>query len=320
MATIKDVANKANVSVATVSRVINNNGYVNEETKRNVQRVIDEMHYVPNQLARSLFLKKSKIIGVLVTKFSNDFVSELVDSIEKVASDNGYNIMICSSQDIPEREDRIIKVFEEYNVDGILLMTNTNKFQNYTSLNIPIVTIDHIIEGIPFVSSNNFEGGMLAAKKLLERNPKKMIHFRGPSILFTVKDRTAGFNKIIEEKHIEVIEKDFPFEKANDQEFYEVLKNNLDVDAIFCDSDVLALKTLQAASKLNLSSPNDFWIIGFDGSEMSKLSSPSLTTVNQSISEIGKTSVLKLLKLINKEKVNMVDYIPVNLIERESTE
>ena len=200
MPTIKDVAKKSNVSVATVSRVINNTGYVNVETRKYVEDVIKELNYVPNELARSLFRKKSKIMGLIVPHISTYFFAELIESLEDAITKKGYKLMIFNSKDDIELEKRYISVFSQYNIDGLILVANTKCIKTYLDLKIPTLTIDHIIDkSIPSITSDNVMGGELAARKLVAVGAKKIIHFRGPSVLITVVDRSRGFYQVMDE-------------------------------------------------------------------------------------------------------------------------
>ncbi|MDD4000488.1 MAG: LacI family DNA-binding transcriptional regulator, partial [Bacilli bacterium] len=214
MATIKDVAKMAHVSVATVSRVINQKGYVNEDTKRLVMEAIEELNYVPNELARSLFQKKSHIIALVLPHLTSYYFSDLLEVIEDEVIKNNYRLMICNSKDDPEKESKYLKIFEQYNVDGIILLANTNRIEDYKKLNIPIIEIDHnLSDDIPSIASNNFLGGKLAAETLLKGGCKNILHFRGPSDLVTVQERTRGFNSVIEGENTKVFSYDLAFLK-----------------------------------------------------------------------------------------------------------
>ncbi|MDX9691769.1 MAG: LacI family DNA-binding transcriptional regulator, partial [Acholeplasmataceae bacterium] len=193
-ATIRDVARKANVSVSTVSRVINQKGYVHEETKVLVSKIIEELGFIPNQLARSLTNRSSKIIGVIVPHIGPSFYGELLEGIESQAAAYGYKIMFCHTQDDPDRELEYMKFFEQYNIEGLIIASNFSNRDKLAELNIPVVTVDHILdENIPSITSDNVKGGELAAKKLIESGVKQIIVFRGPSFLLTTMERTIGF-------------------------------------------------------------------------------------------------------------------------------
>ena len=153
-ATIRDVAKRANVSVATVSRVINNKGYVYEETRKSVLKSIDELGFEPNQLARSLTNHRSKMIGVIVPHVGTTFYGQLIEGIEHAALGYGYKTMLCNTQDDSQREIDYLKVFEQYNMEGIIVASNFKNKDKLSSLNIPIVSVDHLIsDEIPSISS-----------------------------------------------------------------------------------------------------------------------------------------------------------------------
>lgn len=321
MATIKDVAKKAHVSVATVSRVINQKGYVNLETKKLVLEAIKELNYVPNELARSLFQKKSSIIAVMVPHLTAYYFADLLEYIEDYTVKLDYRLMVCNSHDDPEKESKYLKIFDQYNIDGIILISNTHRIDDYKKLNIPIVEIDHkLAEDIPSIQSNNFLGGKLAAEKLIQGGCKKIIHFRGPSDLVTVRERTEGFKSVLEGNHIYNFSYDLDFRAPNPFDIENVITSNLDCDGIFCDSDFIAILAIQALKNAGKKIPEDVQVIGFDNIEISDILTPRLTTIAQSRKQIGEHAVSTLMKLINKEELEVFHRnIDVELIERETT-
>lgn len=321
MPTIKDVAKKANVSVATVSRVINNTGYVNHETRKIVEDAISELGYVPNELARSLFKKKSNIIGLIVPHISTYFFAELIESIEDAVTKKGYKLMIFNSKDDIELEKKYINVFNQYNIDGLILVANTQSAKSYLNLNIPLLTIDHIIDpNIPSITSDNVQGGELAAYHLLKTGVKKVIHFRGPSDLITVIDRARGFYQVMDEYNVDVFSFDLDFKTPDLDDIEMFIKKHPDVDGIFCSSDIIALYAINILKKLGYNIPEDVQVIGFDNIELSGVILPRLTTIAQPILEIGDDAITKLIQLINKKKItDLHSVIPVRLIERDST-
>jgi len=321
MATIKDVAKLAHVSVATVSRVINQKGYVNETTKELVLEAIQELQYVPNELARSLFKKQSRIIGIIVPHLTSYYFAELLEVIEDITVNYNYRLMVCNSQDNKERETKYLKVFQQYNIDGIIMISNTTRIQDYKSLNIPIIAIDHkLTEDVPSVTSDNVMGGKLAAQKLLSGGCQKIIHFRGPSVLMPVQDRTAGFKSVMEKNKIYNFSFDLDFKNPSQEDIQNVINSNLDCDGIFCDSDIIALNVIQCLKKAGRRVPEDVQVIGFDNIEFSRIFSPKLTTIAQSTEKIGHYAVETLVKLMNKETIeHFHQQIEVILIDRETT-
>lgn len=321
MATIKDVAKKAHVSVATVSRVINQKGYVNEETKQMVLQAIEELNYVPNELARSLFQKKSHIVAVMMPHLTSYYFSDLLEVIEDETINANYRLMICNSKDDPAKESKYLKIFDQYNVDGIILISNTNRIEDYLALNIPMIEIDHnLSDAIPSITSNNFMGGKLAAEKLVSNGCKKIIHFRGPSGLVTVQDRTTGFQSVLKENNIKCFTYDLAFLSPDPKDIENEILAHLDADGIFCDSDVIAILAIQALKRAGRKIPEDVQVIGFDNIQLASMFEPKITTIEQSTSSIGKAALKSIMRLINGEELDYFHQtIDVKLIERDTT-
>lgn len=319
--TIRDVAKKANVSVSTVSRVINDKGYVHEDTKILVNKIIKELGFIPNQLARSLTSRSSKIIGVIVPHIGPTFYGELLEGIESQASAYGYKIMFCHTQDDPDRELEYLRFFEQYNIEGLIIASNFSNLDKLAELNIPVVTVDHILdENIPSITSDNIKGGSLAAKKLIETGAKNILIFRGPSFLLTTMERTIGFLNEIKPHGLFADIFDFDLVNPDVRLIEEILKNNPQVDAIFTFSDTLAFATLNVLQKLGRHVPNDVSLIGFDDTPFSKWVKPSITTIHQSVNFMGKQSFINLTRLIRGVELELLhDIIDVKLIERETT-
>ena len=319
--TIRDVAKRANVSVSTVSRVINQKGYVHEETKVLVNKIIKELGFIPNQLARSLTNRSSKIIGVIVPHIGPSFYGELLEGIESQASAYGYKIMFCHTQDDPDRELEYLKFFEQYNIEGLIIASNFSNRDKLTELNIPVVTVDHILdENIPSITSDNVKGGSLAAKKLISSGCKSILVFRGPSFLLTTMERTIGFLNELKAHQLYADIFDFDLINPDVKLIEEVLKNNPNVDGIFAFSYTLALTALNILQKLGKKIPNDVQIVGYDNTPYSKWVTPSITTIHQSVNFMGKQSFINLTRLIRGvELESLHDIIDVKLIERETT-
>lgn len=319
--TIRDVAKRANVSVSTVSRVINQKGYVHEETKELVEKIIKELGFIPNQLARSLTNRSSKIIGVIVPHIGPSFYGELLEGIESQAAAYGYKIMFCHTQDDPDRELEYLKFFEQYNIEGLIIASNFSNRDKLAELNIPVVTVDHILdENIPSITSDNVKGGMLAAQRLIKSGAKHLIVFRGPSFLLTTMERTIGFLNEIKKYDLYADIFDFDLVSPDTRLIEEVLKNNPHVDGIFTFSDTLAFATLNILQKLGKKVPKDVSLVGYDDTPYSKWVSPSITTIHQSVNFMGKQSFINLTRLIRGVELDSLhDIIDVKLIERETT-
>lgn len=322
MATIKDVAKKANVSVATVSRVVNNTGYVNTETRNLVLDAIKSLDYIPSELARSLFKKQSNLIGVIIPHLTTYFYGELIEALEDAVIDKGYRLMTFNSRNDAEREQRFMNVFSQYHISGLIVAAHLNKLRSYQKLALPMVAIDHhVSDTIPSISSDNQMGGELAAKHFLKRKAKKVIHFRGASFLLTVKDRDQGFKKTLAKSDIQIIDADLDFNTPDTEKIKETLSAHKDVDGIFCDGDLIAMHVIKVAEKVGLKIPDDFELIGYDDLELNQLITPTLSSVQQDIELIAKKAIESLIELIKDSKATLPDHqtFPVRLIERDST-
>lgn len=319
--TIRDVAKKANVSVATVSRVINNKGYVYEDTKKMVMQIIEELGFEPNQLARSLTNRHSKIIGVIVPHLGTSFYGQLIEGIEEAAISYGYKVMLCNSQDNIDREEDYLKIFEQYNVEGIIIASNFHSKEKLSNIKIPVVSVDHFLnENIPSITSNNEDGGRKAAKLLIENNCKNFLLLRGPSFLITVQERTKGFIDEIENYGYNCDIHDFDLLNPDYNFITNYIKNNPQVDGIFAMADSLALVTLGILQKQNIQVPNKVKLVGFDDANFTRWTNPSISTISQPIKYMGTESMHALIKMINNEQIiNFHRNISIELKERGTT-
>ncbi|MCK9233963.1 MAG: LacI family transcriptional regulator [Acholeplasmataceae bacterium] len=318
--TIRDVAKKANVSVSTVSRVINNKGYVHESTRKVVEKVIAELGFVPNQLARSLTTGSSRIIGVIIPHVGATFYGELIAGIESQALASGYKVLFCQTNDDPNREIEYLHFFEQYNIDGLIIASNFSNYEKLAELKIPLITVDHILdENIPSITSNNIKGGELAAQLFLKQQRKNLIVFRGPSFLLTTEERTIGFLKVIKKANLYAEIFDFDLLSPDENLIEQILITNNKTDAIFCFSDTLALATLNVLKKLKIDVPKDLSLVGYDDSVLCNWTTPKLTSIHQSVKFMGKQSFLKLNQLIRGVELEILhDVIDVNLVLRAS--
>ena len=318
--TIRDVAKKANVSVATVSRVINKKGYVHEETRIAVENAIQELGFEPNQLARSLTNHRSMMLGVIVPHVGTTFYGQLIEGIEQAALSYGYKTMLCNTQDNSERELDYLKIFEQYSVEGVIVASNFINKEKLTSSNIPVISVDHLVsDEIPSVTSNNERGGELAAKALIEGGAKNFLLLRGPSFLITSQERTKGFLDVIENYDCTYEILDFDLVDPDAEFIYNHIKNNPQIDAIFAMSDTLALIALGCLQKCGRKVPEEVQLIGYDDAPFTKWTNPGISTISQSVKYMGSESVNTLIKLIKNEELPAKHrLIDVRLKDRET--
>ncbi|WP_341278882.1 LacI family DNA-binding transcriptional regulator [Paenibacillus sp. FSL H8-0537] len=325
MSTIKDIAEKVGVSVTSVSRVLNNRGYISGKLKKRVQEAMDELNYQPNQVARSLILKKSNIIGLIIPDVSHPFFGEVTNHIEYYADKNGYKILLCNSQLNMVKEKEYINMLKASQVDGIIMGSHTMDIKEYTSIKLPMVTLDRqIADTIPYISSDNYKGGELATNLLIKKGCKKIAHISGNLHLnLLAKLRHDAFKKVITNKGIEhiVLQTDlngFDYDEY-DQLVTKMFLENPDIDGVFASSDIIAAQVLKECHRLGKSVPQDVKIIGYDGIQLGKLITPAITTIKQPTKEIGKMAVRLIMGQIQGEAVSQENILPIELIERETT-
>ena len=303
MATIKDVAKMANVSVATVSRYVNDNGYVGLKSKEAIEQAIRALDYKPNLIARSLTTKQMQTIGLIVPDIMNPFFPELARAIEDTALKAGYTVILCNSDEQAEKEMHYIESLQQKYIAGFIIASNQLTNEQYCKLNVPIVLLDRVFENdLPSVTSNNQFGAEIATNYLLTRNVKELAFFSGPKNLEPMQQRLTGFNQAVAEKNIKthIFESLFDFLHA-EQSAFEALSKYPTIDAVFASSDVIAMGVLKAAHKLGIRVPDELQVIGFDGIAMGEIVTPSLTTVAQNIYALGEAATNMLVQQIKGE-------------------
>mgnify|MGYP001306984081 CR=1 FL=1 len=325
MATIKDVAEKVGVSVTTVSRVLNNRGYLSEDLKRRVHEAMKELNYQPNELARSLFRKKSNIIGLIIPDISHPFFGEFARYVEEYAYRNRYKILLCNSQLDSKKELDYISMLKASRVDGIIMGSHTLDTGEFTKINLPLVTLDRqLSESIPYVSADHYKGGMLAAKLLIRKGCRKIAHISGNLKLHLLaKSRYDGFMDTVTKAGVShvVVETDlngFKYQEYG-QIVADLFRDHPDVDGVFASSDVIAAQVLKECRRIGKNVPQDVKVIGFDGIKFGEFFTPELSTIQQPIKDIAKTAVKLLIDQINGEPVQRENILPVRLLEKETT-
>lgn len=331
--TIQDVAKEANVSVATVSRVINGNYPVKAETKEKVQKVIQDLNFIPNIQARELTKQKSTTIGVVLPSINNMFFPDVVTNIETELKSKGYSLILCCSNNDSIEESQCINDLLARNVAGIIVIdpnpiTINSKLYNNVAKTIPLVFVNgHIkVPNISSISNDEEIGAEIALDYLLSNNHKNILFIRGES---------SYSYDIKEKKYIEMLSSLNNYKenyiinigKGNGSETVETtfkkvissLKSNKEITAIFACNDLMAVGAINACKRLNLSIPTDISIIGFDNIELSKIIDPKLTTVDQNMSLLGKNAAELLLeKIENNNEISKQIILNNKLVIRDT--
>lgn len=325
MPTIKDVALKAGVSATTVSRVLNNRGYLSEALKQRVYTAMEELNYRPNELARSLSRSKSNIIGLIIPLISLPFFSELTSHIEEHAYLNGYKLLLCNSQQDKIKELEYIDMLRSSRVDGIIMGSHTLEVEAYRQMNLPLVTFDRQISpAIPYVCSDNYAGGQLATTLLIEKGCRKLAHIGGhPELNLLSHLRYEGFADTarragIWQTSLHTDNNSFDV-LAYERLLEQLFREHPGIDGIFAGSDLIAAYALKACRESGRRVPADVRIIGYDGTALCSLSHPSITTIRQPVEEMGRLAVELILKQVEGASVSPANILPVKLQEGSTT-
>ncbi|WP_277586320.1 LacI family DNA-binding transcriptional regulator [Psychrobacillus antarcticus] len=326
--TIKDIAREAGVSITTVSRVLNNKEEgMSQKTREKVLRVMEEVNFQPNKLARGLVTKRSNMLGLIVPNISNPFFPELCRGAEDEANKRNYSLIICNSDDQSQKEENYLRLLQEQQVDGILLssknrLSKTSKNQ-LQSGKIPYVLFDRGEEASnqSGVFLDNERGGYLAGKHLTDLNHTQIACMTGPTEIQNSQQRLLGFRRSLKEASVQlpqsfVLIGDFQMESAY-RLAKEFLQNNT-VTAIFASNDLMACGIYQAAHELGIQIPDQLSIIGFDDIPLVTALIPKLTTIRQATYEMGRKAIELLINEIENKSSEGVVFEPT-LIVREST-
>lgn len=327
---IRDIAQMAGVSIATVSRVINNNGRFSEATRKRVQKAIDESGYVTNMAAKSLREQRSKTIGMIVPDISNDFFSTLALHTEQQLATEGYSVFVCNTANSTERERDYIRTLVSKRVDGIICISGSNALgEEEVPQSIPVVCVDRFSgrdSAIPRVISNDIEGGFLATEHLIERGCQRILFISSEEDDLNKRNREVGHRRSLD-AHDLAADPAYrillPGRKPSMSEAAELVSAFLEtgrpLDGIFAVSDHAAVGALKALQRADVLVPEDVRIVGFDDSIYTRIAHPSITSVRRFPDQLARAGCDVLLRLIAGEQVPLETVVPVELVERAST-
>ncbi len=324
MVSIREVAKKAGVSPATVSRVINGTAKVDPAKKERVLAVIKETGFKPNALARALFKKSSKIIGVIVPNIENAFFGELARAIEEEAYQNNYRILLCNSQNDMEKELLNIQALSQLQADGIIIMTNSEDLASkIESCSIPFVILDRKIEGldeIAFIEADHYKGGRMAMEHLLHCGCKNIVCMRGPQKFSSGQQRFRGYQDVCRENGLKEqwLDCDYDYEEGL-QVAEKLLEEYPDVDGILACNDMVAIAVYKILLNRGLRVPEDIQLMGFDNIRFSRLFAPEFSTIIQPIREMGALAAQVIMRYANGESIRKENVFDVSLVERQTT-
>ncbi|RYL93500.1 LacI family transcriptional regulator [Sporolactobacillus sp. THM7-4] len=320
-----DVAREAGVSPTTVSRVINNHGYLSEETKNKVFQAMKRLNYQPNSIARSLHGKKTQLIGVIFSSVSNPFFGELVEKIENKLFKLGYKTILCNSADNKEKERVYLNMLIANQVDGIIAGAHNLGIKEYEKVGLPIISFDRYLSStIPIVSSDNYAGGVLATQELYQSGARKIYFFASSHTPNSPTDkRRVGYLDTIKKLQLEAHEKVIASATPSSVKALMIrqILSTEQIDGIFCSDDLTALIVLRQAKELGIRVPQDLKVIGYDGTQFIQKYHPELTTIAQPINDMAELLVELLLKRVTDEQSELKEHyvLPVKLIRNQSS-
>lgn len=328
--TIYDVAREANVSMATVSRVVNGNPNVKPATRKKVMEVIDRLGYRPNAVARGLASKKTTTVGVIIPDISSTFFAELARGIEDIATMYKYNIILSNSDQNIEKELHLLNTMLGKQVDGIVFMggnITSEHVDEFEKSPVPIVLAGSIEESgkIPSVNINYEQAAFDVTKSFIEKGHKEVAIVVGPLREPINKEKKlAGYKRALEEAEVSyredlVVEGDYTYDSGIEA-FEKLLEADPRPTAIFAGSDEMALGIVHGAEDKGYKIPEDFEVISSDNTRLALMVRPQLTSVVQPLYDIGAVAMRLLTKLMNKESVDeQIVVLPHRIEERDST-
>lgn len=324
MAGIRDVARQAGVSPATVSRVINGTTPVAADKRERVLRAIEEMGFVPNEVARSLFKKSSKTIGVIIPSIRNPYFTQLADVIDAAAKERGYRIVLYNVHHDLDQERAALQMLAAANADGVIVASNNEALQEELAhYQMPVVVVDALFQTRQvnaYLYCDYYQGGRLAAEHLTACGCRNLVCIRGVQGLYTAQARYEGYRDYCREHGLteQVVECDYDFE-AGLSMTEELLERFPQVDGIVACNDMVAISVYKILYKRNIAVPDQIQLVGFDDIHLASLISPELTTIHQPIGAMGRRAVEVILNEGHLPKEGRRQSFPVSLVPRETT-
>jgi len=329
MATIHDVAKKAGVAPITVSRVINNSGYISAKTREKVQEAINELGYVPNVLARSLKSKRTNTLALVFTDIANPFFTILARGVEDTASESGFNVIFCNTDESQEKEDTYIQLLLQKQVDGILLVpavSSSKSIELIQEQKTPLVVLDRRVPNtdVDVVRGDSDGGAYLLTQHLISLGHKRISLITGPREVSTAEDRFQGYKRAMEDNGLaEFIQCQYgSFSLECGKELAQrIFSEEPTPTAIFAANNLIALGTLSTLNSMGRKVPDDVALVSFDDIPENLTLFPFMTVARQPSYEMGKRATEILISRIKGN--SSTDYqeivFPVEFFERASS-
>jgi LacI family transcriptional regulator len=326
---MRDVAQEAGVSIKTVSRVVNEQGEIRDETRERVLAAIDQLGYRPSKVARALVTSRTDTIGLLIGDIQNPYFSEVARGVLDFAQEQEYDVFLCNTDGAPKTEMRAIYSLIDHNIDGAIIYPswkNKDWIPKFARLSCPLVLVNSKTEpklGVSLVRTEFRKGANLAVKYLIEKGHQQIGMIVGEVNPIEKINRVCGYREALESNGLQFRE-DWVILGTPEMEHgaaatKELLSKYPEVTAIFCYNDLLAMGAVQSCKEMGLKVPEDIAIIGFDNIRFSALIHPALTTIHVDKYEIGKRSASLLMRMLREPDQDYpVQYVDTELVIRES--
>lgn len=322
--TIAKIAELAGVSVATVSRVLNQTGRYSEKTKRKILEIIEEHNYRTNNVAKSLRTHQSKTIGIIIPDITNEFFSSIVLAVENYCVPRGYSVFVCNTSENIEKEKLYLEDLDAKGVDGLIYISGYGEIPSHVRL--PSVCIDRRQKNNNsiIIESDNFQGGFLAAEELISQGCQRILLLKDErDYIAPMEGRFQGYMSALRKYGLTYDPSlNIPMNisvEASQEAVSNAIKKGIKFDGIFATTDWLALGSLYALREHGIEVPKQVKIVGFDNISAGKYSYPALTTINQDKTKLGELAASSLLELIQNRKFERSYVVPVELIRRKTT-
>jgi LacI family transcriptional regulator len=331
MTTIHDVAQRAGVSPITVSRVINHSGYASRETRERVEAAVAELGYVPNRLARSLRSKRTQTLALVITDITNPFFTTVARGVEDTASDAGYTVIFCNTDESESEERKYLQVLLQQRVDGILLVparSTSDSIDLIQKQGTPVVVLDRRLQrevNVDTVRCENEMGAYQLVRLLIELGHRQVAILSGPLGVSTAEDRLAGYRRSMREAGFGDEAQIIIYGSFNQASGSEMMRQMLDrkprPTAVFAANNLIGIGALHAIQQAGLGVPEDIALVTFDDLPPTLLTTPFFTVASQPAYEMGQRATQLLLARLAKSAVEPCQEIvlPTELIVRQSS-
>ncbi len=309
MATVSDVAERAGVSVSTASRVLSGRGYAAPETRQKVLRAARELGFVPNRIARSLRTRETRLIGLLVGDVENPFYSAIASNVESVAGAAGYNVVLCNSNDEPERERELLTLLQGMRVDGLIVtptLRNRRALSHLLDRGIVIVQVDRKVQGLEAdaILVDNEGGAHAAVEHIVSAAHTNIGMLTGDVEVPTAQQRLAGYKRALEEHGIPLRDEliklgSFRREHAV-EDAVDLIKSTPEPTAILAANNLLAEAALIALAEAGLRVPDDMSLVAFDDVPWMRVTNPPITTVRQPVGDMARGAAELVLRRLGE--------------------